>query len=179
MSSSKRNIRNIIVGIAVTSAAGLALFGAGSTGADFTASDTGSVQVGTATLSLNLSDAGGSTGTFNLAYNNLQPGQEMTKVFYIKNTGTIPATARLGAPFTVGQLPSGLTGADYSELLVGVDGVAALAPAPAAANGFNLGVIQPGQTKAVTVRVGLASGAGNEWQGKTLSATATVTLNQL
>lgn len=152
------------------------------TGADFSASDTGRVDVSTATLSIGLTDDKGSTGTFDLDFTNLKPGEVKTQTFHVTNTGSIDATAKIGAPITGASFTGGvgtLTQADLNEFKVGVVGYQNLVAAPSLANGsINLGTIAAGQTKAYTVQVGLDQTAGNEWQGRSVGATATVTLTQ-
>jgi hypothetical protein len=171
--------RKVIAGIAVAAAAVVAVLAVSSqTGANFSDSDTGSASVSTATLALNLSDAAGHTGTFDLNYANLKPGDSVVKVFKVTNNGSIPGTAKLGQPVTPTTVPSGLTVADAAELKVGVDGVASPVSVTSLPSSFNLGTVAPGETKAYSLRIELASSAGNEWQGKTLAGTATVTLEQ-
>lgn len=182
MSSSIKNILGSNkakgVGIAVGSLAVVGLLCAGGSGAAFTASDTGNVDVKTATLNLSLTDNGGSAGTFNLNYA-LAPGQQQTQVFYVTNTGTIPAVAKLGQPVQPTALDlTGLGASEVGQLMVGVDGVANPVSITSLPASFDLGVIQPNETKTVTLRVGLDGAAGNHWQGKHVAANATVTLTQ-
>jgi hypothetical protein len=180
------NIKNIFssnkakgAGIAVAGVAVVGLLFAGGSGAAFTASDTGNVDIKTATLNLSLTDNGGSAGTFNLNYANLAPGQQQTQVFYVTNTGTIPAVAKLGQPVAPTSIDlTGLTAAEVGQLTVGVDGVANPVSITSLPASFDLGTIQPGATKTVTLRVGLDGAAGNHWQGKHVAANATVTLTQ-
>lgn len=180
------NVKNVLrsnkakgAGIAVASVAVVGLLFAGGSGAAFTASDTGNVDIKTATLNLSLTDNGGSAGTFNLNYANLAPGQQQTQVFYVTNTGTIPAEAKLGQPVTPTSIDlTGLTPAEVGQLQVGVDGVANPVSITSLPASFDLGTIQPGATKTVTLRVGLDGAAGNHWQGKHVAANATVTLTQ-
>ena len=171
----RRKLIAVIVG-AVAGLVALAMIFSPSSGADFTASDTGKVQVETATLSLNLSDAGHS-GTFDLKFANVKPGDTVTRTFYVKNTGTITATAKVGQPLSGITVPSGLSTADFAELQVGFMG-ATPAPVTSLTSSVNLGSVAPGHTLAVPVTVHLSSSAGNEWQGKVIGATGTVTLTQ-
>jgi hypothetical protein len=176
---SRFTIRKVIAAAALVlgvTVAGVAL--SSQTGANFNDSDTGSVAVGTAKLKVNLSDPNGSTGTFNLNYVNLKPGDSVVKVFSVTNNGTIPGTAKLGQPVTATTVPSGLTVADAAKLKVGVDGVASPVSVTSLPSSFNLGSVAPGETKNYALRIELASNAGNEWQDKVLAGTVTVTLEQ-
>jgi hypothetical protein len=181
------NIKNIfgsnkakVAGISVAAvAAGALLIGAVGSGATWSASDTGNVDIKTATLNLSLTDNGGSAGTFNLNYANLAPGQQQTQVFYVTNTGTIPAVAKLGQPVTPTSIDlTGLTAAEVGQLTVGVDGVANPVSITSLPASFDLGTLQPNETKTVTLRVGLDRGADESWMNKHVAANATVTLTQ-
>ncbi|MDN5274140.1 MAG: hypothetical protein JWP06_41 [Candidatus Saccharibacteria bacterium] len=174
--------RKKLIGIVV---AGLAALGIAtalvlpSTGADFTASDIGTVNVSTATLSLSLSDDSGSSGTFDLNFTNLAPGAQQVRNFYVKNTGSIAANVKIGNPVSgvVFTAPAGQT-PDPAQLKFGVDGYLALTPATSIGTSIPLGSIGAGETKGYTLRVSLDQAAGNNWQGVSVGATATVTLNQ-
>ena len=146
------------------------------TGADFSASDTGRVDINTATLSIGLTDNKESAGTFDLDFANLAPGQSQVQTFYVTNTGSIAADASIGAPISgVSFAPN--NGQNANLLRIGVDGI--VAPAPAAnISTIVLGTVEPGQTRAFNLRVELDQSAGNEWQGTKVGAIATVTLNQ-
>lgn len=146
-------------------------------GANLSASDTGTVNVGTATLTLSLGDDNGSSGTFNLNFPNLKPGQSLTQTFYVKNTGSIQANASIGAPTTGNfTVPSGQN-PNPAKLKAGVDNYLALTPITGLST-INLGTLNAGETKGFTLRIGLDSSAGNEWQNVHVGGTATVTLNQ-
>lgn len=175
MSLSKSRTRKSIIGLAVGGALGLAVFGVGSTGADFSASDTGNVSIQSGTLTVELSDSN-NVGTFQLAYPNLAPGEVKVDQFTVKNTGSIPADVEIGAPFSGVQ--ANLGSANPSKLMVGVDGYQSMVAAPTLAGNIDLGSLNPGQSRTYTVRVGLDQSAGNEWQGKSLSTNVTVTLKQ-
>lgn len=175
MSLRSKRIRNSIIGVAGATALGLGLMGAGSTGADFSASDTGNVSIQSGTLTVELSDSD-NVGTFQLSYPNLAPGDEKADKFTVKNTGSIPADVEIGAPFS--NVSANLGAANPAKLMVGVDGYQATASAPSLAGNISLGSLNPGQSRTYTVRVGLDQSAGNEWQGKSLSTDVTVTLKQ-
>jgi hypothetical protein len=88
--------------ISTLAAAGIAVAVlAPSSGADFSASDTGSVHVATATLDLSLSDDN-HTGTFDANFVNLAPGHAnwQAKTFTVKNTGSITANVKVGGPLS-------------------------------------------------------------------------------
>lgn len=178
ISLKSRSAKLAIAGLAVAAIAGLSTM-APHSGADFSDQKQGTVSVGTGTLIL---DAGNTSaadqGTFGLQYTNLAPGQMVTKTFYLRNGGSINGTASLGNPISVQQLPSGLTAADFAKLMVGVNGAAPVAATSLPAS-FDLGQVNAGAIKKVTLTIGLAQSAGNEWQGKTLKVSATAALKQV
>ena len=143
------------------------------TGADFSASDYGQVNIDAATLSIGLTDANGSEGTFNLNFPNLAPGVAQQETFTVTNTGSIDAAATFGEPFRTVNLPSGV---DRSQLKFGVAGIA---EPVADFTQVNLGVIPAGETRSFDLVVVLDRAAGNEWQGAHMDIQATVTLSQL
>lgn len=146
-------------------------------GADFTASDTGRVDVATATLTLDLSGGSQASGGFDLDFSNLKPGETQTQTFTVKNTGSIAADVSLGGPLTA--VSGSIGNANPGQLKIGVAGYKALTPAPQLASGaIDLGSLGSGEQRTYTMQVSLDSAAGNEWQGKTIGATATVTLDQ-
>lgn len=162
--------------VAILAAAGLGLVFMPTSGADFTASDTGSITAQTGNLSLNLSD-GSNTGTFALNFANLKPGDSKTASFTVKNTGSIAAKVSLDQPITNAVVPN-IGAAELAKMRVGVDNYAAPAPVTSLTSGFNLGALNAGQSRTYTVRVELDSSAGNVWQDRTVSATGTVWLKQ-
>jgi hypothetical protein len=173
---SKRN-RNMIaaVGLGMAAFLGLGVFGA--SGAIFNDVDTARVDINTATVVLGVSDADNS-GTIDLDFNNLKPGQLLTQSFNVRNDGTIPATAYLGSNFTNSTPAENL---DYSKLRVGVgttSGQIALTSVTNLPAGWDLGVLAPGETKTFVVDVKLGGDAGNEWQGKVFGGNLPVTLTQ-
>jgi len=177
-----RRTKGIILGIAAVAAVGaVAIPG---TGANFSASDTGQVNVHTATLSLNLSDPAGHSGTFEANFPELAPGGQQTQVFYVTNSGSIPANVTMGQPITPTALDApnsnvnGNPSIDYNDLQFGIDGVMGLTSVGNLPATINLGSLGAGQTMTVTLRVGLDSSAGNEWQNAGVGASVTVTLNQ-
>lgn len=172
----KNRFRALGLGVVGIAAAALLV---SPSGADFSASDTGRVDVSTATLSLSLSDAKGSVGTFDLDFTNLKPGQTLTQNITVKNTGSIAANVKIGAPITGTSFSGGsLTATDYSELKVAIPGYQAQVAATAMPSTLNLGTLSAGETKTYPVQISLDQTAGNEWQGVTLGADATVTLAQ-
>lgn len=177
MSLSKRSIRRSVIGLTGAAAIGLAVFGVGSTGADFTASDTGNVSVQTGNLSIELSDDD-ATGTFQLAYPNLAPGDTKVDQFTVKNTGSIAADVKIGGVSLGAQNLNGLTGAQLNLLKASIDGYQATAPVSSLSSTIQLGTLNPGQSRTYTVRVSLDQSAGNEWQNRNIAAGVTVTLSQ-
>ena len=153
-------------------------------GADFTASDTGRVDVKTATLSVQLSDDKNSVGTFDLDFNNLKPGEVQGQKFYVTNIGSIAAEVKIGQPIsgvTFNAPNSGVNGnpaVDPADLLVGVSGITGLTPSTQVPAQIGLGILQPGETKGYTLNFSLDQSAGNEWQDATVGSTYTVTLEQ-
>ena len=175
-SISKKNIARTGGGIAAIGVAA-ALLLVPVSGADFSASDTGDVDVSTATLTLDLSGGSQASGGFDLDFTNLKPGETQTQTFTVKNTGSIAADVSLGGPLS--GVSASLGNANPSQLKIGVAGYKALTPAPQLASGaIDLGSLAAGQERTYTLQVSLDQAAGNEWQGKTIGATATVTLNQ-
>jgi len=147
-------------------------------GADFTASDNGHASVHTATLSLDLGDANGWQGTFNLNYDDLTPGQIQSQTFYVKNTGSIPASVSLTNRTTSNTAGATLTGNDWEEFKSGVDGYSGMVKSNVGLNA-DLGILQPGEQRGYNLLMGLDSTAGNEWQGVGIGTNVVVTLNQL
>ncbi|MES2876395.1 MAG: hypothetical protein V4678_02890 [Patescibacteria group bacterium] len=175
MSLKKNSIRKPIIGLAAVAALGLAVFGVGSTGADFSASDTGNVSIQSGTLTVELSDAN-NVGSFQLSYPNLAPGEIKADQFTVKNTGSIPADVEIGAPFS--NVNANLGSANPAKLTVGVDNYKPMAVVTTMTGNVALGSLNPGESRTYTVRVGLDQSAGNEWQGKSLSTDVTVALKQ-
>lgn len=175
--NTKKNILRAGGGVAVMAIAAIALPNIVS-GADFSASDTGRVDISTATLTVGLTDGKGSSGTFDLDYVGLAPGETQTQTIVVTNTGSIDADVSLGNPLGGFTVPTDLTPADFAELSVSVPGYQSAVPVTALPAQIDLGSLNAGETKSYQLKVSLASSAGNEWQGKTLGANATVTLNQ-
>ena len=189
-SNRKRTIRNTVIGGAVALVAGAALIGPVNTsGADFTASDTGNVAINTANLTIELSDAD-NTGTFTLNYSDLAPGGSRVDTFTVKNTGSIAADVKFGAPISNTKTNAGAD-TDLSLLKMSIgDGptgsISALPntayqseiPVSSLPSSIDLGALKPGQSRTYSVKVSLDKAAGNEWQNKSLSADVTVTLKQ-
>lgn len=176
MSLKKSRTRNAIVAVAGTAAIGLAVFGVGSTGADFSASDSGTFSTQSGTLTVELSDAT-NTGTFDLAYPNLAPGETKLDTFVVKNTGSIPADVKISNVGGANNL-SDLTSVQRSMLKASIDGYLAATPITSLPGSTALGSLNPGQSRTYKVRIGLDQAAGNDWQGRNTSATVTVTLAQ-
>ncbi len=178
-SISKKNLARIGGSAAAVGVAAALLFVPVS-GADFSASDTGRVDIATATLSVGLTDAQASVGTFDLDFSNLKPGETQTRTFTVTNTGSIAADVSLGNPIkdVTGSL-TGLSNVDLAELKIGVANYQALTSVTQLTSGaIDLGSLSAGQSRTYTLQVSLDSSAGNEWQDKSVGATATVTLNQ-
>lgn len=177
MSLKKSRTRNAIVAVAGTAAIGLAVFGVGSTGADFSASDTGTVSIQSGTLTVELSDST-NVGTFDLSYQNLAPGETKLDTFTVKNTGTIPADVKISGVSVGANNLSGLTGPQLQMLKASVDGYLVATPALSLPGSIALGSLNPGQSRTYKVRIGLDQAAGNEWQGRNFTSTVPVTLAQ-
>jgi len=178
--STKKNVRNI-AGISAVGLAAVLLLSPAVSTANFSASDIGTIDVKAATLSVGLTDDKATVGSFDLDFTNLKPGEVQHQTFYVTNTGSIPATVKVG----VDPKPSPSAGAvvtsarlDVNKLAMGVSGITALTPYRSLPASVNLGSIASGETKAYVLDVSLDSSAGNEWQGVGLSTTATVTLDQ-
>ena len=176
MSSKNSRIRNSLIGVAGVVAVGLAL-SAPTTGADFSASDTGTVSIQSGNLTVELSDSN-SVGTFDLDFDNLAPGETKVDQFTVKNTGSIPADVKLGGISLGANNFAGLTGPQLNMLKAGIDGYQASASVPSLTGVMQLGELNPGQSRTYTVRVGLDQVAGNEWQNRHVAAGLTVTLAQ-
>lgn len=175
----KRLTRNSIIGGAVAVVACLALTGIPGSGAYFSASGNGHATSQTATLTLDLgSPTDGYTGTFNLKFNNLAPGGYVDQVFWVKNTGSVAANVSLTDRTTSNTAGAALTGADWEYFRTGVVGYTAQVKSNVGLNA-NLGVLQPGQSKAFTLRKSLEADAGNNWQGVTVGSNVVVTLDQV
>ena len=143
-------------------------------GANFSDSKTGRIDATASTLTIGLSDDKNNVNTFDLDYDNLTPGQPMSRTIYVKNNGSIPAATKVGYPLTEGVTPVGV---NLDELKVGVNGTQDMVPA-SQFNTINLGVLQPGETKSVNLTMLLQTN-DNNWQGKTFGATLTVTGEQV
>lgn len=169
--------------LAVAAVIGLGFIPA--TGAYFSASDNGSAKVTMATLSVDLGDdAHGLEGTFHANFDNLAPGETASQVFYVKNTGSIPATVSLkqnvqsfvGGP----DWPTDVAvrAVEVQKLKSAVDGYSGWTRAYNQALNADLGVLQPGEQRAYTLLFALDSDAGNMWQGLQVGANVVITLNQ-
>jgi len=174
---SKRN-RNMLSVIGIGAAAILGLGVVAGSGAVFNDTDTARVDINTATVVLGVNDAD-NAGVIDLDFNNLKPGQLIAQSFSVTNAGSIAATANLGSGFTNSTPGENL---DYTQLRVGVGTVSGQTPLVPVTNlpasGWDLGVLQPGETKTFVVDVKLGGPAGNEWQGKTFGGNLPVTLTQ-
>ena len=177
MSFSTRS--KLIGSIAGVGAAALVVIGlAVPSGATFTATKPAHVSIATASLSLGVSDDDNS-GTIDLGFTNLKPGETQSLKFNVTNTGTIDATGKVGSNFTEATPPANV---DYNLLKVGVrnDGTKAktVTPVTQLPASWDLGVIKAGQTRTYYVDVQLDQSAGNEWQGQTFAGNIPVTLTQ-
>lgn len=167
--------KKLVLSVAAIATMGIIGVTSAGTGADFSASDTGSVSAQSGTLTVELSDSD-NTGTFELSYPNLVPGETKVDQFTVKNTGSVAADVKIGQPFSGLQLNLGQ--ANANKLMVAIDGYRTQTPVTSLGNSIDLGSLGAGQSRTYTVRVGLDSSAGNEWQGKTIAANVTVTLQQ-
>ena len=180
MSSKKRtnSIIGSIVGVGVIGLV-VATMTIPSTAA-FTDTKPASVDISTATLTLGVSDADNS-GTIDLDFNNLKPGDLKTQSFNVRNDGTIAGTVNVGSGFTDSVSPSN-PNVTYQNLRVGAgaaSGSIALSASNALpAGGWDLGVLQPGEQKTFFFDVKLGAGAGNEWKGQSFGGNIPVTLTQ-
>lgn len=176
--------KGAVAGVALAAIVGLGI--APASGAYFSASDNGRATVTMATLSVDLGDpAHGYEGTFHANFDNLAPGQTGSQVFYVKNTGSIPATVSLkqnvqsfnGGP----DWPTDVTvrAAEVQKLKTAVEGYSGWTRAYNQALNANLGVLQPGESRAYTLLFALDSDAGNMWQGLEVGANVVITLDQL
>jgi len=147
--------------------------------ATFNDVDTARVDINTATVVLGVSDVDNSA-TIDLDFNNLAPGQVISQSFNVRNDGSIPATVYLGSNFSNSTTAN--PALNYNELRVGVRpsnvsavGLVSVLNLPA---GWDLGVLQPGETKTFVFDVKLGGTAGNEWQGQTFGGNLPITLTQ-
>lgn len=163
----------------VAAIAAVAVFVVPTTGANFTASDTGRVDVSTANLSLSLTDDNASAGTFNLNFPNVAPGTTIPRNFYVTNAGSVPANVKIGQPVSGGSLtiPAGQS-PNLGQLRVGITGHYEPTPVTALPPYWNLGQLAPGQSAGFTVNVSLDSNAGNAWQNVVAGADVMVILEQ-
>jgi len=189
-SNRKKRNRNMFTVVGIGAAAILGLGVVAGSGAVFNDTDTARVDINTATVVLGVSDANNS-GTIDLDFNNLKPGQTITEEFSVRNDGSIDAVGNLGSGFTNSTPGENL---DYSKLSVGVraaKGGAVVTPiggtAPSStltpvtqlpSAGWDLGTLKPGQTATFYVDVKLDISADNSWQGKTFGGNLPVTLTQ-
>lgn len=171
--NTKKNARFIAGGSAVAIAAALLLVPA--TGADFSASGQGRVDVNTATLSVALSDIDTPVG-IDLDFMNLKPGETQSQTFKVTNTGSIAADVNMGSRSnTTFSVPA----SELSELKLGIVNYLEPISFPPPLNGsVDLGSLNPGQSRNYTMQFSLASSAGNEWQGQTVGFDFLIVLNQ-
>lgn len=181
MDSKRKNVKkNVFTALGGSLAVGAVVAGIMLTpavGADFSASDSGRVDISTATLSIDLGDNKGSED-FDLDFTNLKPSEVQHQTFYVTNTGTIPADVKIsGYAGDVNSVGAGFQAADYNELKIGVSGYSGLNPSTSFST-LELGSLAPGETRAYSFDVALDQSAGNEWQGASVGGTVTVVLDQ-
>lgn len=174
--STKKTAKVVIASAILLFAAWLLL--APVTGAKFTASGNGSVDVSTAKLTLGLSDGSGSSGTFALKYLNLKPGETQTQKLVVTNTGSIDGDATFAGLPAVSNVTGSLQEADYKELAVAIPGFLAATGLDQLPQTVDLGTLKAGETKTFEVKVSLDQKATNEWQDVKIATTATVVLEQ-
>ncbi len=171
--NTKKNARFIAGGSAVAIAAALLLVPA--TGADFSASGQGRVDVNTATLSVALSDIDTPVG-IDLDFMNLKPGETQSQTFKVTNTGSIAADVSIGAR---SNTTSSVSGSDLNELKLGIANYQApISVASALIDSIDLGSLNPGTSREYTMDLSLEPSAGNEWQGQTVGGNFQIVLNQ-
>lgn len=146
--------------------------------ATFTATKDAHISIATASLSLGVSDDDNS-GSIDLGFSNLKPGETQSLKFNVTNTGTIDATGKVGSNFSNATPAANV---DYTKLKVGVrdDATkrAVLTDVTKLPASWDLGVIKAGQTRSFYVDVQLDESAGNDWQGQTFGGNVPVTLTQ-
>jgi len=166
------------IGAALVAAAVVVFGGATLSNSYFSDGDTARVDINTATLSLGVSDADNS-GTIDLDFNNLAPQQLISQSFTVRNDGTIPGYVKIGSNFS-NSTPAN-PALNYNELRVAVGTVAGqtpLTPVTQLPASWDLGVLQPGESKTFVFDVKLGGSAGNEWQGQSFGGNIPVTLTQ-
>lgn len=179
MSSKQNRIKAAVVSLSGAALVSLMVFGTGMSSADFSATDNFKVTSETATLSLELgSPSDGYTGELQLQFDNLAPGEHVDQVFWVKNTGSIPASVSLTDRTTSNTAGPILTGADWEYFRTGVVGYSQQVKSNVGLNA-DLGILQPGEERAYTLRKSLESEAGNNWQGVRVGSNVVVTLKQL
>ena len=152
-------------------------------GADFNATKPANITITTTSLQLGVSDEDNS-GTIDLDFTNLKPGDAVSHTFNVTNISSFTTTGKFGP----GVEALSVTGGDQAnihqgDLRVGLwesngpqVGLVAVNLQPA--GGWDLGTFAPGQTKTFTVMVKLGHGAGNEWQNVVIDGNVPVTLTQ-
>ena len=168
-----------IAGVAIAAVFALGISGVASNSA-FNDTDQAKVNISTATVVLGVSDQDNS-GTIDLSFPNMKPGELKTQSFTVRNDGTIPAVANLGSNFFDSVSPAN-SAVTYENLRIGVSqssgSVALTTVTNLPVGGWDLGVLQPGESKTFWVDVKLGGGAGNEWQGQSFGGKLPVTLTQ-
>jgi len=148
------------------------------TGADFEDHESVPAAGSTATLNLTLSGDGPSGAVEELDFTNLVPGETRSERVTLKNDGSIPGEATLHVTNPDGtNVPT-----DKLNLLkVGTAEKGLMTPDQLLESGgvIELGELQPGETKQVTVQVSLDRSAGRDWQGVTFGADTVFVLKQL
>lgn len=177
--------KRVIGSIAAVGAAALIAIGfTVPSGADFNASKPAHIGISVTTMGILVSDEDNSA-TIDLPFNNMKPGDVISRTFTVTNNNSFAATGKFGpgvsaltvtggnpALMNQGDLRVGLWEASVGQ----VDGLVPVNAQPV--GGWDLGVFTPGQSKTFTVTVKLGHGAGNEWQGVTISGDVPVTLSQ-
>jgi hypothetical protein len=170
VSSRFKKTASVIGGAALIAAFGLSL--TTTSGANFSASDAGRIDISTGVLTIDLGDDKGSED-FDLDFTNLKPGDVQHQNFYVTNTGSVPANVKIGWSDGTASTYS----VDFTKLKVGVSGYSGLESSTTFST-LGLGQLGAGESRAYRFDVGLDSSAGNEWQGVAVGGKLTVTLEQ-
>ena len=141
-------------------------------GAWFQDAHLGSSTVTGATLNLSVD---GGPGRLDFAAENLAPGQSQTNSIMLTNTGSIAGTLR----FSMGDaVVSGTGSPDASRLSYTVYDASDSKTLTSTGGTFDVGVLQPGESRAINVMALLDPMAGNEWQGAIVTNQIAVVLAQ-
>lgn len=144
-------------------------------GAYFIDAKSGHVTTTTKTLSLTLAGDGTNQAGFDLAFDDLVPGQSSTDSFVVENTGAIDGHAMLSVHDL--QLVD-VGNEDLHHLTYWVEGFGTLPYDQGQGAFLDLGTIPAGQAITLNIRATLDETAGNEWQNATVSSAMEISLSQ-